>query len=31
MNKENGITLEQFKNALENNTECKGYFGGEWS
>lgn len=20
------ITLEQFKNALENNTECKGYF-----
>lgn len=26
MNEENGITLEQFKNALENNTECKGYF-----
>ena len=23
---ETTITLEQFKNALENNTECKGYF-----
>ena len=23
---EQTITLEQFKNALENNTECKGYF-----
>ena len=24
--KQETITLEQFKNALENNTECKGYF-----
>ena len=23
---ETAITLEQFKNALENNTDCKGYF-----